>query len=263
MVTVHTNPFSKLLRRRATRWLTRRTIEGVDCVCAVSRDLRRQIEDAEMRPQRIEVTYNPVDTDLFRPAALPREHRRIVFAGRLEEYKGGLRAVQAFASIADRWPGWVLTVAGDGPERPAIDGFLRERPALAARVESIGRYTRPQLAELLACADCFVYPSRHETFGIVLAEAMSAGLPVIAPDRTAPPEFVDESCGILVPPDDVPAIAAALERLLTNLSSYRSDAVRRAVVERFGFDAFGRRLVALYEDLSHSSHPRSCVASPV
>src|SRR5206468_11539910 len=143
------------------------------------------------------------------------------FAGRLEEYKGGLRTVRAFGEIADRWPNWTLAIAGDGPERPAIEQFLRGRPALSAQVQLLGSYTRLQLADLFAASDCFVYPSRHETFGLVLAEAMSAGLPVIGPNCTAPPEFVDDGCGLLVPPDDVPAVAAAIEQLLTNLPSYR------------------------------------------
>jgi glycosyltransferase involved in cell wall biosynthesis len=217
----------------------------------VSDDLRRQIEETGFRARRVKVTYNPVDTDLFQPGTFTDDgdRKRIVFAGRLEEYKGALRVVRAFNEIAERWPGWTLTIAGDGPERAAIDEFLRSRPALAARVQLLGRYTRPQLARLFAESGCFVYPSRHETFGIVIAEAMSAGLPVIGPNRTAPPEFIDDRSGLLVPPDDVGALSAAMERLLGDLPAYRRDAIRRTVVERFGLDAFGRRLLALYSDL--------------
>jgi len=264
VVTVHTGPFSKVRRRVSVRWLTRRTLEGVDCVCPVSHDLRRQIEEAGIRPKRVDVTYNPVDTELFRPPVSGARHRgRIVFAGRLEEYKGGLRAVRAFGEIVDRWPAWTLAIAGEGPERPAIEQFLRGRPALSAQVQLLGSYTRPQLADLFAASDCFVYPSRHETFGLVLAEAMSAGLPVIGPNCTAPPEFVDDGCGLLVPPDDVPAIAAAIEQLLTKLPWYRRDDIRNRIVERFGFAAFGRHLLALYDDLYQRSRASVCAASRV
>jgi glycosyltransferase involved in cell wall biosynthesis len=262
-VTVHTH-LSKLLRRARLRWLTRRTLERVDCVCPVSHDLRRQIAEAGIKPKRVEVTYNPVDTDLFRPpASRDRLNRRMVFAGRLEEYKGGLRVVRAFAEIADRWPGWTLAIAGDGPERGDIELFLRGNLAVARQVELIGPYTKPQLAELFAASDCFVYPSRRETFGLVLAEAMSAGLPVIGPNCTAPPEFVEDGCGLLVPPDDVPAIADAMDQLLTKLPSYRHDAIREVVVQRFGFAAFGQRLLALYRDLCQRSGGPTCAASQV
>jgi glycosyltransferase involved in cell wall biosynthesis len=266
VLTVHTGPFSKLLRRRTVRWLTRRALERADCVCPVSHDLRRQIEDAGIRPKRIEVTYNPVDTELFRPKGRDSLYRRIAFAGRLEEYKGGMRVLRAFAEIVARWPGWTLVIAGDGPERPTMEQFLKRHPVVAKQVQLLGPYTKRQLAELLASSDFFVYPSRHETFGLVLAEAMSAGLPVIGPDCTAPREFIDSRHGLLVPPDDVPAIAAGMEHLLKELPTYRRDDIRDAVVQRFGLAVFGRRLLALYNDLCQQSDDDGalpCAASRV
>jgi glycosyltransferase involved in cell wall biosynthesis len=262
VLTVHTGPFSKLLGRPALRWLTRRTLEGVDCVCSVSDDLRHQIEAAGIKPKRMDVTYNPVDTDLFRPSPQANcLNQRITFAGRLEEYKGGLRVLRAFATIAKRWPEWTLTIAGDGPERPAIERFLQEHASLTKRVELIGSYTKDELAMLFATSSCFVYPSRHETFGLVLAEAMSAGLPVIGPDRTAPPEFIDARSGLLVPPDDVSAIASAMEQLLARLPSYRPNDIRQAMVERFGYVVFGQRLLSIYRDLSGGLQVESCAVS--
>jgi glycosyltransferase involved in cell wall biosynthesis len=151
VLTVHTGPFRKVLERRTVKLLTRRTLEGVDCVCPVSDDLRRQIETSGIRPRRIEVTYNPVNTDLFLPGQQnSSQTRRIVFAGRLEEYKGALRVIRAFSEIFERWPNWKLTIAGDGPERGHLDEFLRQHQALSERVEMLGSYTRPQLAAQLA-----------------------------------------------------------------------------------------------------------------
>jgi glycosyltransferase involved in cell wall biosynthesis len=257
VLTIHTGPFEKLLRRRTTAFLTRRTLERVDCVCAVSDDVRRRIEHAGIRPRRLEVTYNPVDTDLFRPPSKPSAAtRRMTFAGRLEEYKGGLRVVQAFASIATRLPGWTLTIAGEGPERDAIKTFVDTTPALNGRVELPGAFTKAQFADLLAASDFFVYPSRHESFGLVIAEAMSAGLPVVAPNCTAPVEFVDRSSGVLVPPDDTAAIASAMEHIALNGFSFDRESIRRTVVDRFGFDAFGQRLYTLYRSLIPSGNPR-------
>jgi glycosyltransferase involved in cell wall biosynthesis len=262
VLTIHTGPFEKLLRRRTTRFLTRRTLERVDCVCPVSDDVRRRIEHAGIRPKRVEVTYNPVDTDLFRPSPTPRPaNRRITFAGRLEEYKGGLRVAQAFASIASRLPGWTLTIAGEGPEQQAIKAFIDTTPALSGRVELPGAFTKVQFADLLASSDFFVYPSRHESFGLVIAEAMSAGLPVVAPNRTAPVEFVDRRSGVLVPPGDVSAIADAMEHIALHTSGFDGNAIRQTIVERFGFDAFGQRLLELYWSLIPSVNlrgDRSC-----
>lgn len=249
VLTVHAN-LAKLLKKRTTRFLTGRTLERVDCVCAVSEDHRRQIEESGIRPKRVEVTYNPVDTQLFRPVERGLPFRRIVFAGRLEEYKGALRVVRAFAEAANRLPGWTLTIAGDGPELPTIEAFLATRPILDGRVDLLGLQTKAELAGLYASSDFFVYPSRRETFGIVIAEAMSAGLPVIAPDRTAPPEFVDRASGILVSSDDIPAIARAIVDLAEGHDRFDRAAIRERIVRRFGFDAFGQRLLQLYRGLT-------------
>jgi glycosyltransferase involved in cell wall biosynthesis len=257
VLTIHTGPFEKLLRRRATRILTRRTLERVDCVCAVSEDVRHRIERAGIRPKRLEVSYNPVDTNLFRPAAATKpSSRRMTFGGRLEEYKGGLRVARAFASVADRLPGWTLTIAGEGPERHAIRDFVDATPALAARVELLGAYTKAEFADLLAASDFFVYPSRYESFGLAIAEAMAAGLPVVAPDRTAPAEFVDQRSGVLVPPDDINAIANAMEHIAKHLSQFDQNVIRQTIVDRFGFEVFGQRLLALYRSLIISRHAR-------
>jgi glycosyltransferase involved in cell wall biosynthesis len=78
---------------------------------------------------------------------------------------------------------------------------------------------------------------------------MSAGLPVIGPNCTAPPEFIDATSGVLVPPDDIPAIARAMEDVMTRLPTYRPELIRETIVRRFGLPAFGRRLLALYDDL--------------
>jgi glycosyltransferase involved in cell wall biosynthesis len=211
---------------------------------------------------RFEVTYNPVDTDLFRPSPTLRPaNRRIAYAGRLEEYKGGLRVAQAFASIAARLPDWTLTIAGEGPERHAIRTFIDATPALNGRVELPGAFTKVQFADLLASSDFFVYPSRHESFGLVIAEAMSAGLPVVAPDRGGPAEFVDRRSGVLVPPNDVAAIANSMEYIALHSSRFDRDAIRQTVVDRFGFEVFGKRLLELYRSLIPSASPhgdRSC-----
>jgi glycosyltransferase involved in cell wall biosynthesis len=72
------------------------------------------------------------------------------------------------------------------------------------------------LAELYAFSDVFVLPSRYEGFGMAYAEAMAHGLPVIGTTAGAIPDTVPATAGVLIPPDDVPALAAALRRLIEN-----------------------------------------------
>ena len=98
-------------------------------------------------------------------------------------------------------------------------------------------------------ADFFIHPSEHETFGLVITEAMAAGLPVIVGNRTAPKEFVDNECGILVNPYSIDEIANGIEYMINNHQKYDRYLIRKKVVDRFGFQVFGKRLYNIYKGL--------------
>jgi glycosyltransferase involved in cell wall biosynthesis len=142
-----------------------------------------------------------------------------------------------------------MTIVGDGPEAGMIESLAAADATLRGRVRLTGQLPKQAIAREMNQASLLMFPSAHETFGIVVAEAMACGLPVIIGDRAAPIEFVDDSSGISVPADDVGQLAAALRDMVGNLDRYDSAAIRRTVVERFGFEAFGARLRAVYESL--------------
>ena len=114
---------------------------------------------------------------------------------------------------------WRLTIAGARDRNPATAADMEATIAaldLAPRVTLAGAVTNERLAELYAAADLFVLPSRFEGYGMALAEALAHGVPVIATRAGAIPETVPSGAGILVPPDDTTALAAALRRLIEN-----------------------------------------------
>jgi glycosyltransferase involved in cell wall biosynthesis len=108
-----------------------------------------------------------------------------------------------------------VRLIGDGPERGRLERQVR-RLTLTDAVEFAGQVTYAALAEAYASCDVFCLPSLQEGFGIVFLEAMIAGKPVVACRGTAAEELVDPDLGILVPIDDVRALADALHRLLTD-----------------------------------------------
>jgi len=114
---------------------------------------------------------------------------------------------------------WNLTVAGDRTRDPATAQRLEAdiaRLNLTERVTLAGAVSNEQLDALYDGADLFVLPSRYEGYGMAFAAAIARGLPVIGTDAGAIPEAVSADAGILVPPDNVPALAAALYRLITD-----------------------------------------------
>lgn len=139
--------------------------------------------------------------------------RRLVAIGRLAPIKGFDLLLPAFAEASARVPGWTLEIWGEGPERPALEAQIRQL-GLADRVRLPGQTDRP--FEVLLAADLFVLPSRAEGFPNALAEAMACGLPVLSTDfGGAVLEMVEDGVdGVLVPPEDPPALAEALVRLM-------------------------------------------------
>ncbi|WP_030250421.1 stealth conserved region 3 domain-containing protein [Streptomyces violens] len=172
--------------------------------------------------------------------------RLVVAAARLTPEKQLDHAVRAFAQAAEDHPDWRLRIFGDGPQavrlRQLIDGL-----ALHDRVELLGR--TPDMAAEWAKASLCLLPSRNEAFGLVLVEAFAAGVPAIAYDIvTGPAEIIRHGVdGLLVPPADVDALAAALGELMGDQERLRAygNAARAGVYERFS----GERVTAEWERL--------------
>lgn len=129
--------------------------------------------------------------------------------------KGHLVLLEALASLADL--PWQLTCVGSDQRDPAVAAEIRAalaRLGLAERVRLVAEQAPAALAQYYANADLFVLASYHEGYGMVLAEALAHGLPIVATAAGAVPETVPTSAGRLVPPGDATALAAVLRQVL-------------------------------------------------
>jgi rhamnosyl/mannosyltransferase len=137
-----------------------------------------------------------------------------------------------------------------------------QRRSLCATVHLIGGVSKQELVDHFAAASVFVLPSlnRAEAFGIALLEAQATGLPVIGTDvGTGTTEaFLPGMTGLLVPPDDVPALIDALTTLLDrgDLRTAMGEAGRRFAFENHSIDAMATRLRSIYHDLFRIAEPR-------
>jgi phosphatidyl-myo-inositol alpha-mannosyltransferase len=162
------------------------------------------------------VVPNGVDVEPFalaEPASGLPPGRRLLWVGRLDRQKGFPVAVRAFAELARDAPDLVFVVAGDGRDRVATDRFPRD---LRSRVVMLGTVPHDLLPPYHAAADVYVSPALgQESFGIVLVEAMAAGVPIVATDIAGYREVVRHDVeGLLVPPGDPVAFAAAIRLVL-------------------------------------------------
>jgi len=193
------------------------------------------------------VIPNPVVLPQAVPGANPAPQTgarpSLITLGRLDRVKGHDMLIEAFASIAQDFPDWDLRIFGEGPQRKTLAALIRSH-GLEQRVLLPGYSS--DVTERLRESELFVLSSRVEGFPNALAEAMAAGLPVISFNcRSGPSELIRHGVdGILVPPDDVPALASAMARLMADPEE-RSRLAARApeVLERFSV----KRILDLWE----------------
>ncbi|MFC7310514.1 stealth conserved region 3 domain-containing protein [Streptomyces monticola] len=186
----------------------------------------------------------------FRPSA-DAESRTIVMAARLTGEKRVDHAIRAFGKIADAHPGWSLRVFGSGRMeqelRRLVDGL-----GLHDRVELLGP-CQDMAAEWAKGGLSLLTSGHNEAFPLVLLEAMAAGVPVVAYDvLTGPAEIVRHKVdGLLVPPGDTDALAAAMSSLMGDPETRRSyaKAARSGVYERFSSAEVTAKWEELYERL--------------
>lgn len=142
---------------------------------------------------------------------------RLISVGAIVPRKGFDVLIAALATIAEL--PWQLTIVGDRSRDPQtavrLDADISHLK-LSDRVKVTGAVPAENLAELYANADVFALASRFEGYGMAFSEAIARGLPVIGTTAGAIPETVPAGAGLLVPPDDVPALAAALRRVIAN-----------------------------------------------
>ena len=162
------------------------------------------------------ITVAPPGTD--RPKVVRRNSAdvpHLLAVGAVVPRKGYDVLTEALSGLLDL--PWRLTIVGDCSRDPPTAARLRaeiERHRLGPRVTIEDAIPAERLAALYAASDLFVLPSRYEGFGMAYAEAIAYGLPVIGTTAGAIPDTVPAAAGVLIPPDDVAALAAALRRLI-------------------------------------------------
>jgi glycosyltransferase involved in cell wall biosynthesis len=209
----------------SSSFLTRNKFRRADLVLAVSQSVREGLIAAGIEPDRVRVVRDGIALD--RPPVDPAERERIrrlfrlapsdrlvLHLAHLGAEKGQADLIAAVPRIHAAVPEACIAIVGQGSHRDQLE---RQAASLGTRIFFVGFWPPERVPALLAAADVFVLPSRREGLGSVLFEAMAAGLPIAASRTGGIPEIVREGeTGLLVPPGDPAALAAAVIRLLTD-----------------------------------------------
>ena len=230
-------------------------------IIAVSSVLANQLRAALPEiEERLVVIPNVVAVDEFQAAPLAeRRADELLFVGYRKEIKGIGMLLEAFAIIHARRPTARLRLIG-GNADVDLEARWREearRHGIDSAVAFEDVATREEVVAAMSRASVFVHASRYETFGVVAAEALAAGMPIVATASGGVSEILGDepsSLGAVVPVDDAQAFAAAVLEVLERRPSF-DPARLHAAAERFGPAIVGGRLADLYDDVIAESGP--------
>ncbi len=227
------------------KFFTRLAVERADAITAVSRFTADQVR-RELRPAHdVRVIYNGIDTSCFVPSvpfsAKHGDKIKVLFCGNLTRRKGA----QWLVPILDRLDQNIVIACTTGLRSSSL-------PATHARLGCLGAVPHEKMPEVYRNADILLFPTVREGFGLVAAEAMSCGLPVVASDCSSLPELIDDGKGgFLCPVGDVEGFAEKIHllaespRLRREMGEYN-----RAKVEKmFTMDRMAGEYRRLFEEV--------------
>ncbi|RMF46115.1 MAG: glycosyltransferase family 1 protein [Anaerolineae bacterium] len=225
---------------------------------AISEEIAHELREKGVAPQRIHYIPNGVDTQRFQPVAseeratlrqrlnLP-EGLLVIFSGRLDPEKRVAHLVDIWPQVRRVHPKANLLILGEGSQRQALEAAAGEGIHFLGYVQNVPEY--------LAAADVFVLPSIAEGISGAMLEAMSSGLPAVVTRVGAAPEVIsDGNTGLLIPPDDPPALLAALLRLLgdPSLREVLGTAARRHIVQHYAIEHTAAQLAQVYREVANA-----------
>ena len=141
-----------------------------------------------------------------------------------------------------------LKVVGDGPLLNELKKMTLEL-GIESQISFVGLKTKQEIRRILDDADIFVLPSRNETFGVVVIEALSRGLPIIATRCGGPEYILNDDCGILVETESVQKLAEALKVIIEDIDKYNRSNIRNYALRRYGATAFLEKMDEVYKSV--------------
>jgi glycosyltransferase involved in cell wall biosynthesis len=230
----------------------------------VSRFVRDTIVEYTGKSENMFVIPIGVDCSVFTPSTdgSPPDANQILFVGRIHRVKGVDILLRAMQSLISRRSESKLVLVGGGflwRDYRRQDKQLRDLSAqlgLRDHVQFVGPKAEYEVAQLMRNSAVVVLPSRAETFGAVLIEALACGTPVVATRCGGPEEIVTDKLGVLVPPEEPAALSQAIQQVLENRKLYDPRLLREHALSNYSWDKISRQTVDIYHQVVESHRSR-------
>lgn len=193
-----------------------KSLKQIDYFMPVSKQLTKLYEE-KLRGKKTKCVYIPHCLKNYPNTASTLQEKNIISIGRLSEEKGFLDLVDVFEIVSNKNPDWQLHIVGDGVKRQEIEKKIQEK-GLETKISLLGFQTEEQITNLLLQSSIYVMTSFHESFGLVLIEAESFGIPLLAFDSAQGPKEIIENGknGFLISNRNKEQMAEKISELITN-----------------------------------------------
>ncbi|WP_302652984.1 glycosyltransferase [uncultured Clostridium sp.] len=216
-------------------------------VITVGNGLKNEIESLSGR-QDIEVIGNLVDLSKFTIKKRIKNEKFIFFSlAFLEGEKGFDTLIKSFAKkFKDKEA--VLYIGGDGSQRSGLEALTVEN-GVKDQIIFLGALSRDDVSKWMNKCDCFVLPSRYETFGVVYIEALASGRPVIGALNGGAEDIINNLNGYLIPIDDIDILAEKMIEVYDNIESYDEEEIRIDCLKRFSPKVIVNKIISVYKEV--------------
>lgn len=168
--------------------------------------------------------------------------------GGMNNYRKGLDVLLKSVSLINHID-FILHIGGDGIYLNKFKELAKEL-GVCSKCKFYGEISTDEILKFYSSLDVFILASRDETFGVVVIEAMSCGLPVIATRCGGPQEIITKETGILVDVENPEELSRAIVNVAENLRSYNPDYIREYALTRYGQETFRENIAGLYKEVS-------------
>lgn len=216
-------------------------------VITVGNGLKNEIESLSGRHD-IEVIGNLVDLSKFTIKKRIKNEKFIFFSlAFLEGEKGFDTLIKSFAKkFKDKEA--VLYIGGDGSQRSWLEALTVEN-SVKDQIIFLGALSRDDVAKWMNKCDCFVLPSRYETFGVVYIEALASGRPVIGALNGGAEDIINNLNGYLIPIDDIDILAEKMIEVYDNIESYDEEEISSDCLKRFSPKVIVNKIISVYKEV--------------
>ena len=259
VVTVHGSDINMFAMKPNLQPVIVNALNKTSCIICVSASLKDKLHEIGVS-SRCEVIPNGVNTELFTPGdrteacrllGLDPDRPRIIFVGNFTKIKGIEYLIQSMPVVLKEYPDCELILLGAQPGNTYLMKYnkLIESIGIKNAIRIVRTVPHENLPPWMQASDLLVLPSMSEGFGLVIAEALACGRPVVATKSGGPESIVEKGLGVLVTPGDYEALGNGILRVLDRKGILNSAAMVRSIKYRFSYDSISKKIVSVYNNI--------------